>query len=228
MRGKGDLLAGKDFSFDDWAGRFQAVSASCEMSDHASWQGKAHAAIDFAAAAHNLLGKTDDPLMRVCVAQRAGTACAVDGQHDACMAEFERAQDGLASIGQVPAESLGYFLNEGYLARMKSESLLRLGKPREAATTAAAGLTLYDKSFVDGFAVCTLHLGNAHLQSGEISEAARVVGEAADLAVQTRSARLAMELRVARARMHPWQDTQAVKALDDRLAAYGLVTSSAT
>ena len=133
-----------------------------------------------------------------------------------------------ASAGRASPESPAYFFNEGYFTSHKSECLLRLGKPQEAAASARAGLALYDRSFADGYAVCTLHLGNAYLQSGEISEAARVIGEAASLAVQTRSARLTKELRATRVRMHPWQDTQAVKALDDQFAAYGLVTSSAT
>jgi hypothetical protein len=80
---------------------------------------------------------------------------------------------------------------------------------------------------VDGYAVCTLHLGNAHLQTGEIGDAARVVGDAAGLAVQTRSARLVKELRMTRARMQPWQGTQAVSVLDDQLAACGFVSGRA-
>jgi hypothetical protein len=166
--------------------------------------------------------------MRVCASQRTASAYAVDGQHQACLVEFERAQDGLASAGQVPAASIGYFLHEGYLARMKSESLLRLGKPQEAAASARTGLMLYDKSFVDGYAVCTLHLSNAHLQSGEVDEAARVAGDAAGLAAQTRSARLVRELRTTRARMQPWQGTQAVSMLDEQLAACGLVLRTAS
>lgn len=204
------------------------IYALCEMSDHASWQGRAHAAIDFAAAAQSLVTKTEDPLMRICAAQRTATAYAIDGQYAACMVECESAQDGLTSVGEVPAESLGYFLNEGYLARRRSECFLRLGKPQEAATSAHAGLMQYDKSFVDGYAVCTLHLGNARLQSGEIDEAARVVGNAAGLAIRTRSARLLQELRTTRTRLQPWQDTQAVKELDDLFVAYGLASNFAT
>jgi hypothetical protein len=103
------------------------------------------------------------------------------------MAEFERAQNGLAaSAGQVSAESPAYFYNEGFLAGKKSECLLRLGRSQEAAANAAVGLTLFDKSRVGSLAFCTLRLDNAHLQSGEIDEAARVIGDVAGLAAQTR------------------------------------------
>jgi hypothetical protein len=86
------------------------------------------------------------------------------------MVELERARDGLVSNAQVSPESPMCFYNEGYLTSRESECLFRLGRPREAAASASAGLALYEKSFVDGYAVCTLHLGNAHLQSGEIDE----------------------------------------------------------
>ncbi|MGH3857416.1 MAG: hypothetical protein ACRDR6_28815, partial [Pseudonocardiaceae bacterium] len=198
------------------------------MSYFVSWRRKTHDGLDLVAAARNLESEAQDRLMRVCVAQRAATVYAVDGQYEACMAEFERAQNGLVSAGPVSVESPAYFYNEGFLASKKSECLLLLGKPEEAATNARAGLATYDKSFVGSRAFCTLRLGQAHLQSGEIDEAARVVGTAAGLASQTSQTRLVKELRTTRAHMQPWQSTQAVKTLDDQLAAYGLVTSAAT
>ena len=100
--------------------------------------------------------------------------------------------------------------------------MLLLGKPKEALAGASTGLTVFNKSYVDGYALCTLHLGNAHLQAGEIDEAARVIGNAAGLAAQNRQARLVKELRTARTRMQPWQRTQAIRALDERLARCGM------
>ena len=45
---------------------------------------------------------------------------------------------------------------------------------------------------------------------------------AACLAAQNRSARLVQDVQDIRARMQPWQGTQAVKVLDERLGEYGL------
>ncbi|MGH3866107.1 MAG: helix-turn-helix transcriptional regulator [Pseudonocardiaceae bacterium] len=205
-----------------------AIHALCYMSYAASWQGKAHTGIDLAVAAQSLASKTDDPLLRARVADKAARAYATDGQYTACMVECERAQDGLASAGQVPAESPSYWFNEGVLACDKSDYLLRLGKPREAVASASAGLALIDNSFVGGLAFCAIFLGKAYLESGEIDEAARVVGNAVSPISQIRSERLVQELRTTRARMQPWQDTPAVKALDEQLAAHGLASSSAT
>ncbi len=202
------------------------IKALCTMSYAASWHSKGHTGIDLAAAAQSLASKTDDTLLRVVAADKATRAYATDGQYTACMVECERAQDGPASAGQVPAESPAYWCNEGLLACEKSDYSLRLGKPQEAAASASTALALFDKSFVDSLGFCTLFLSNAQLQCGEIEEAARVVGDAAGLAAQTRSARLVKELRTTHARMQPWQDTRAVKELDDRLANYGLTPNS--
>jgi transcriptional regulator with XRE-family HTH domain len=203
------------------------IYALCEMSYAASLHGKAHTGIDLAAAAQSLTGRTDDPLLRVAAADKAARAYATDGQYAACMVECERAQDSLSSAGPVSAESPAYWCNEGLLACDRSDYLVRLGKPAKAAATASTALALFDKSFVGSLGYCTLFLGNAHLQSGEIDEAARVLGDAAGLAVQTRSARLVKELRTTRARMQPWQGSQAVSALDGQLVACGFASERA-
>lgn len=204
-----------------------SIYALCEWSYTASWYGQVPAGLDLAAAAQSLVSKTQDPLVRVGAAQRAATAYAFDGQYKECMIELENARGNLISAGPLLPGSPYYFYNEGYLTSHESECLLRLGRPQEAAASASGGLAMYDKSFADGYAVCTLHLGNAHLQSGEIDEAARVVGDAVGLAAQTRSARLVKELRATRARMQPWQHTRAVSVLDDQLVACGLTSGTA-
>ncbi|MGH3915828.1 MAG: helix-turn-helix domain-containing protein [Pseudonocardiaceae bacterium] len=201
------------------------INALCGMSYTASWQGKAHTGIDLAAAAQSLAGKTDDALLRVSVADKVARAYATDGQYAACIAECELAEDILLSAGPVSAESPAYWINEGLLASEKSDYLLRLGKPQEAIASASAGLELFDKSYVGSMAFCMIFLGKAYLQSGEVEEAARVLGTAATPVAQIRSERLVKELRTTRARMQPWQSTQAVKALDERLAACGLASS---
>ncbi|MGH4021211.1 MAG: helix-turn-helix domain-containing protein [Pseudonocardiaceae bacterium] len=204
-----------------------SIYALCSMSYAASSHGKAHAGIDLAAAAQNLATQTDDPFLRVCVAERAGTAYAIDGQYKLCLTEFDKAHEGMLSAKDASPESPAYYYHEGLLASHQSECLLLLEKSKEAAASASIGLTVFNKSYVDGYALCTLHLGNAYLRAGEIVEAAEVVGSAASLAAQNRQARLVKELRTTRARMQPWQDTQAVKELDEQLVGWGLMHSPA-
>ncbi|MGH3814753.1 MAG: hypothetical protein ACRDUV_20290 [Pseudonocardiaceae bacterium] len=196
-----------------------AIYALCTMSYYASWQGKAHAGIDLAAAAQSLAIKTDDQLLRACIAVELGMAYAVDGQHKECMTEFDQALTGLTvPAGQRSPESPVYWFHEGLVASHQSDCLLRLGKPVEAAAAAERGLQLFDTSLVSDLAFCTLRLGTARLLSGEIDEAARLIGEGALLATRIRSARLTKEVQTARARLQPWRGTAAVTELDERLA----------
>ena len=199
-----------------------AVYALCNMSYFASWQGKAHAGLDFAAAAQSLAGKTDDALWQVFAAERMGIAYAVDGQCKECMTEFDRMQVGLAaSVGRMPSESPVYWYHEGLIDSQKSYFLLRLGKSREATVSANKGLQLFDNSIVGDLAVCTLRLATACLQSGEVEEAARVLGDGAVLVTRNRSVRLTKEVQAVRGRMEPWRETQAVRELDERLVGMG-------
>jgi hypothetical protein len=88
--------------------------------------------------------------------------------------------------------------------------------------------TLVNQSFVRNHAFDVLHLGNAYIESGDIEEAAHMIGNGAELAMHNRSARLVDQLRRSRHRLDRWQRNAAVKALDDRLAAYGWGRSSVT
>ncbi|MCA1605367.1 MAG: hypothetical protein LC775_07835, partial [Acidobacteria bacterium] len=168
-----------------------SIYALCLMSHFAAKQGKAHAAIDYAAAAQNLGTKTDDHLLQACTAVEFGIAYAVDGQHKASMTELGRALTGVTlPAGQRPSESPVYWFHEGLVVSHQSDCFLRQGKPVEAAAAAERGLQLFDPSLVRALAFCTLRLGTARLLSGEVEEAARLVGEGALLAAKNRSARL--------------------------------------
>ncbi|MGH3938535.1 MAG: helix-turn-helix domain-containing protein [Pseudonocardiaceae bacterium] len=197
-----------------------SIYALCEMSYFSSWQSKAHAAIDFAAAAQSMASKSDDVLLQVFAADRAGIAYAVDGQYKECMTEFDRALTWFAATSR-EFPSAFYWIHEGFIANSQSYSLLRLGKPAEAATVAERGLKLIDSSFISGMAFCTLRLSTARLLSGEVEEAARLTGEGALLATKYRSARLTSEVRATRGRLQPWHDTTVVKELDEWLWGMG-------
>ncbi|MCA1602863.1 MAG: hypothetical protein LC776_14935, partial [Acidobacteria bacterium] len=205
-----------------------SIYALDNMSYAAAWHDKDHAAIDLAAAAQSLVSKTGDPLMRVCAATAVARAYSLDGQYKVCLVELEKATEGLLSTKERPAGSPAYWYHEGWLISQKSRCLLRLDKPREAAASTRAALTLYDRSHVRSLASCTLVLGSALVQCNEIDEAASVIADAATLIAQIRSVRLVKELRTTRSRMQPWQDVRAVKELDDHLVNYGLVSNSST
>lgn len=108
----------------------------------------------------------------------------------------------------------------------RSRCLLQLGEAGEAERAAKESLTLVGGSFVRNRAFATFSLGNVYVAAREVDEAARVIGDGAALTVQNRSTRLVDELGRARAGLQVWQDAPAVRELDDRLTAYGLVSSS--
>lgn len=198
-----------------------SIYALCSMSYAVSSRGRALAGIDLAAAAQSFAARTDDPFLRACAAERIGTAYAIDGRYKQCMVEFDNAH-GYVSTVEASPESPAYYYHAGLLASHQSECLLLLGKPKEAVVCADAGLAVFNKSYVDGYALCGLHLGTVYLQIGEVGEAAEVISAVARLAAQNRQPRLVRELRATCAGMQPWRGTPAVKMLDERLAGYGL------
>jgi hypothetical protein len=65
-------------------------------------------------------------------------------------------------------------------------------------------------------------LVEAYVQCNEIDEAARLLGDAGEIAAGDGSLRLIGRLEQARAAMQPWQHTAAIGTLDERLVTYGL------
>jgi hypothetical protein len=65
-------------------------------------------------------------------------------------------------------------------------------------------------------------LAEVYVHCNEIDEAARLLGDAGNIATGHSSCRLIGRLEQARAAMQPWRHTAAVRTLDERLTAYGL------
>ncbi len=194
-----------------------------DMSHVAAWRGMARVGIDHAVAAKGWAGLTDDSLLRSYAADRAARVYAMEGEHQACMEELEAARSELSEArAHGEHSSLVYFVDEGMLANTQSLCFLRLGDPHRAGQAAAQALALLDGSFARDRAFAAAYLGVSRLREGDIDEAAKIIGDAADLAARNRSARLVDRLRAARAEMGPWETAPAVRELDRRLAAYGL------
>ncbi|MGH3684853.1 MAG: hypothetical protein ACRDSM_07345 [Pseudonocardiaceae bacterium] len=129
-----------------------------------------------------------------------------------------RAQEFLAQGTASAPESLAYWVHEGTLDRNRSKFLALLGQPRQAVEAATSALARYEHTpCVHDYAHCAVILGTALVLAEEITEAARVLGDAASL-----SPRLTAELHATRIRMRPWANTHAVTTLDAQLEAYGL------
>ncbi len=195
-----------------------AAHAAVWTSYAAFLRGDTCTVLDTAAGARSLAARTDDAQLKAFAEQMAAGAYALDGQHGPCMAACARAEEFLARGTANSPESLAYWVHEGTLDSQRSIFLCRLGKPQDAVKAATNALARHDRTpYVHDYAHCEVRLGNALVLSKEITEAARVLGDAASL-----SPRLTAELHATRALMQPWESTPAVTTLDAQLEAYGL------
>jgi transcriptional regulator with XRE-family HTH domain len=198
-----------------------AAYAAANASFAAFLRGDTPTALDTAAAARSLAARTTDPRLKALAEQMAAAAYALDGQYRPSMAACARAQEFLASSSVVAPESLAYWVHEGTLDSQRSLFLCLLGKPREAVDAASNAKARFDRTYVGGYGHCQVRLGHALVLSKEITEATRVLGDAASQA--SLSPRLTAELHTARVLMQPWEHSPAVKALDAQLESCGLL-----
>jgi len=204
------------------------VFVLCNLSHLATWRGQPRVGIDHAVAAQGWAKETDDRLLRAYVADVAARAYATAGKQAACLEALSSIPRNLDVTTHTPATSLVYFYGPGQYANTRAQCMLLLRDAPSAVQAARESLTLIGRSFVRNHAFGTLHLGNAYIESGEIEEAARVIGEGAELAARNRSARLVELLKRSRGRLERWQRTPAVTALDERLESYSWGRSSTT
>jgi hypothetical protein len=136
------------------------------------------------------------------------------------MAACVRAQEFLASVNGGTPDSPAYWVHEGTLDSKRSTFLSLLDKPREAVEAACNAHARFNRAYIGLYTRCQVRLGHALVLSHDITEATRVLAEAASHAHL--SPRLTAELHTTRALMQPWGNTKAVKELDTHLHAYGL------
>jgi tetratricopeptide (TPR) repeat protein len=188
----------------------------CEMSYLATWQGKPRIGIDHAVAAGQWADRTDDVRLRAYTADVAARAYTADGQRDACVSAHT-----VLTTANDHAPSYSTY-DEAIHISIRGECHLKLGEAEPAVSYAQQSLDLLDRSSARDVAMTIVDLVEAYVQGTEIDEAARLLGDAGDIAAGHSSVRLNGRLEQARAAMQPWQDTAAVRALNERLAAYGL------
>lgn len=194
----------------------------CNMTELAIWQHRPRVGIDHAVAAQSWAQRTDDLLLRAKAADTAARVYALDGQQTACLTELDNAHAGIAAgIGQ-PSRVASYG-DGGIHSGIRRECLVLLRRPAEAVQAAERSVATLARTDVRNMAFSTVGLGLVRLECGDLDHAAVTLEQAADLAVQNRSARLVGWIHSVRARMQPWQDSRAVTQLDERLRAYQLV-----
>ncbi len=192
------------------------------MSHLAVWQGQPRIGIDHAVAADAWANRAGDMRLRAYCADGTAVAYAADGQRHACLTALDAAHTALGKIGDQPPGSL-YSYEEGAHIMHRGLCHLKLGDAPRAADYAQQSLRTLDPSYTRDVAMTTVDLSCAYVQSKEIDEAARLLGDAGEIAADNSSARLIAMMKQARADLHPWENTAAVRALDDRLTSHGVL-----
>jgi tetratricopeptide (TPR) repeat protein len=195
-----------------------AAHVLVNMSHLATWTGKPRNGVDHAIAAQRWAMKTSNRSLQAYACDIAARAYAADGSYDDCIRELDQAHVLLAR----PSEESGRirpFYDAGALASIRGACLLQLGHTRDAVQATETALLLLKPSHVRDIAITTIDLGLAYAKFGEIEHAADLVGDAGVLATRNSSARLTSQVRAARAELTQWQQTPAVRELDERLAA---------
>ena len=198
-----------------------AAYAAVNTSFAARLRGDTPTAMDTAAAARSLAARTGDARLKALAELMSAGAYALDGQYGLCMVACDRAHDFVASSNGSTPESLAYWVDHATLDSQRSTFLTLLNRPREAVEAASNAQAQFDRTYVGLYALCEVRLGTALVLSKEITEAAHILGDVASQAHLF--PRLAADLHAARAQLQPWENTQAVKTLDDRLRACGLL-----
>jgi hypothetical protein len=193
----------------------------CGMSHSAVRQGMPRIGIDHAVAAQEWANRSGDMRLRAYCADIAAKAYSAAGQREACLMALDAAEKILARTDDRQSDFV-YFYNKGAHTLNCGQCHLKLRDTGRAVDYAQRSLAMLDPSFVRLVAFSSVNLGRAYAQAGEVDESARLLGNAGEIAAQNSSARLVKILKQSRAELAPWQDSSAVRTLDDRLASYGV------
>lgn len=196
----------------------------CTMSQLATWRGKPRVGIDHAIAAQAWASQSDSHMARAYSADVAARAFAAAGDADKARAALDAERTAAAEVFG-SAEQLAswwYFYDESYYWAVRSEVSLKLNDPADTLYASATALPLLDLTNVRDYTHTLTYQAKAHVQQGDVHEAAHVLADAARITAVNRSPRLEAGIRDVRTSLTPWQRTKSVRQLDDALRAYGV------
>jgi len=165
--------------------------------------------------------QTDSPHARAYAADVAVRAHAADNRFDKCRETLDREHAALAAIQpDAPVSSWWYFYDESFYWRTEAECALKLGQPEAAMDAATKSLRLVDPANLHNYTFRLLLRAEACTQQSAIPEATNIVGDVIQLTAVSPSKRIVERVDQVRSSLTPWEQTQPVRELDERLAAY--------
>jgi hypothetical protein len=194
----------------------------CAMSQLSTWRGKPRIGIDHAAAAAVWADRSNSPFARAYATDVAVRAFIADSQVDHCRTALDLERSQVVGNDQAaPMSRLWYFYDESFYWRTEGEFHLKVGDPSTAIAALDKSLGLSDPAHLHNNSFRRLFLAEARIQQGEPVEACTLIGDVADLTAVGRSPRTSRRLADLRAALAPWENTEAVRELDQRLGSSG-------
>lgn len=205
-----------------------ATMVLANLSHAAESSRKPAMSIDYAVAAQTWAERARNPCLSAFASDIGACAFAAMGDYNATMRQLDSTQTYLPECPE-QSPSTFYEYSDGLHAARRGRCLLTLGRTANAVQVMRESLKLYDASQLNSslyrninIAVGELELSAAHLQAGDIDEGTAILAGVGDFISQNRADRLVKKMRSIRAALQPWQDTPAVKQLDDQLHESGL------
>ncbi len=183
-------------------------------------RGRPRLAIDHAQAAQQAARSSDSPYAAAYAADVTARAYAAAGQMSRCQAALDREQEALSAIGaNTPRAHWWYFYDRSFYWGTESECALRLDMPVDAFDAAHRALGLVAPANLHNSAITQAFRADALIRQREVEEACLALGEAARLSTMNSSRRISRRIDKLRGQLRFADDTAAVRALDENLAA---------
>lgn len=161
------------------------------------------------------------PGVRMLMHERAAWAHAVVGQAGECERELGAAADAVSAGGDgQPAPGWAEWADASELQIMTGRCMAALRRPRQAIAVLEDVLARFDERHARDLALYLSWLAQAHLDAGEIEQAASVTGRVLSLSDGVGSARPAQRTAVLLRALAPHRASRSVAELLDRASGY--------
>jgi tetratricopeptide (TPR) repeat protein len=192
------------------------------MSRQAVYLGHGREAVQLARVAQQGVGSSAPPVVQALLHSVEARGHGVLGEARACTASLARAERALETAR--PGDEVPYwarFFDEAQLADEFGHCHRDLHQYRSAVQHAERSLQLRAPALARSRLFCRVVLASARLGLGELDQACLLGAEAAQQAVEMRSARAEEYVRDFERRLEPYRDAAAVRTYRDRVTAYG-------
>ncbi|GLW05959.1 hypothetical protein Misp01_10890 [Microtetraspora sp. NBRC 13810] len=187
-----------------------------------------HSGADEADAACRVATRRTPPAVRALLFERAAWAHALEGRsHEAEVTRaLGKAAEALDSSSSLPSPEWAQWVDRTELQIMTGRCWSTLRRPLRAVPALEAALAQYDDTHARDKALYLTWLAEAHLDAGEVEQAAAILGRSADLCADVASVRPHKRIKSVLQRLDAHGDEPCVSELRQRLATLSFDVAS--